>query len=151
MIHLQKTSWWRDVHWLLAMNLVATVLAVIAVIASVCFREPDIVNTVTQQEIIRPKEHHNTTMTVTAYTPLTGINATVKKVRVGSDVAVSRDRIDLLGKKVYVSCEDIPVGVRQVTDLMAEDRSNHLDILVPDSDTAKKFGSKLCKVIELED
>ena len=93
------------------------------------------------------------TMTVTAYSAekFPGKTATGNKVRPGLDAAVSPDRLDLLGKKVYVKCGDKGLGIRIVTDIMDVGMANTLDILVPTEKNAAQFGKCAdCTVIKLD-
>ena len=64
------------------------------------------------------------------------IGALNTKLKVGRDIAVSRDLSFLLGKKVYIE----KVGVRWVKDLMHKRYKNRVDILVPSRKMAKKLG-----------
>jgi 3D (Asp-Asp-Asp) domain-containing protein len=137
-------TWWHKNYKVVCLNTVlATLISFASVTTSSCFKSP--VGPL-QREI---ETHKSMSMTVTAY-HTKGTPATLKKQIVGRDAAVSRDRIDLLGKKVYVLCPDNPVGVREVTDLTAERLENTLDILVPDNKTAINFGTNQCQVIPLD-
>jgi len=64
------------------------------------------------------------------------IGALNTKLKVGRDIAVSRDLSFLLGKKVYIE----KVGVRWVKDLMHKRYKNRVDVLVPSRKMAKKLG-----------
>lgn len=57
---------------------------------------------------------------------------------VGKDVAVSRDLLFLLGKKVYIE----GFGIRTVSDVMHKRYKNRIDILVSNKKLAKKLGVK---------
>lgn len=92
------------------------------------------------------------TMTVTAYSAeeFNAKTALGTKIRPGLDAAVSRDRLDLLGKQVYISCDDFSVGIRNVTDLTNSRIENTVDILVPTTKAAEDFGRCTeCEIIEL--
>lgn len=56
----------------------------------------------------------------------------------GWTVAVSRDLIHLLGKRIYIE----GIGVRYVNDLMNPRFKNTIDILMPNVRTAREFGVK---------
>jgi len=93
-----------------------------------------------------------TAMTITAYSAeeFNAKTALGTKIRPGLDAAVSRDRLDLLGKQVYISCDDISIGIRNVVDLTNERVENTVDILVPTTKSANEFGKcSECEVIEL--
>ena len=140
---MAKQNWLLKNLGVIALNaVVALVITLAGVTTSSCFKSP----VAPLQREIEARGSMN--MTVTAY-HFKGTTATMKKVVVGRDVAVSRDRLDLLGKKVYVLCPDTPVGLREVTDLTAEGLENTLDILVPDNKTARDFGVNQCQVIPL--
>jgi len=137
-------TWWHKNYKLVCLNTVlATLISFASVTTSSCFKSPV---APLQREI---EVHKSMNMNVTAY-HIKGTPATLKKQIVGRDAAVSRDRIDLLGKKVYVLCPDNPVGLREVTDLTADGLENTLDILVPDNKTAINFGVNQCQVIPLD-
>jgi len=137
-------TWWHKNYKLVCLNtILATLISFASVTTSSCFKSPVAPS---QREI---GIHKSMNMNVTAY-HTKGTPATLKKQIVGRDAAVSRDRIDLLGKKVYVLCPDNPVGLREVTDLTADGLENTLDILVPDNKTAINFGVNQCQVIPLD-
>lgn len=94
----------------------------------------------------------NLNMTVTAYTASRGEcnsdpanTATMSKPVPGYTVAVSRDKLHLLGKKIWVE----GMGVYEVTDLMNSRFSNRIDILVGSKETAKEFGVQERRVVLL--
>ena len=66
------------------------------------------------------------------------IGALNTKLKIGRDVAVSRNLRFLLGKKVYIE----GYGVRTVKDLMNPRYKNRVDILVGSKNLAKKLGIK---------
>ena len=67
------------------------------------------------------------------------------KPKIGYSVAVSRDKLHLLGKRVYI--EDL--GVRRVESVMARRIDNTIDVLVPSKKEAKKIGNKHRRVVIL--
>ena len=69
--------------------------------------------------------HLSTTLLATAYTG-DEQTATLEKPRAGWTVAISQDRLDLLGKKIYIK----GFGVRKITDLMDKEHKNALDIFM---------------------
>ena len=74
------------------------------------------------------------------------INALGKQPVIGRDVAVSRDLIYVLGKRVYIE----GFGVRKVTDLMNPRFKNRVDILVSSKKQARRLGKiKNVKLIVL--
>lgn len=141
----RKKSWWEKVNW--------TVVLCLLTLSSVNYQTlvylPKHNQEATQGHLTKKYDASSVELTVTAYTPTGSKVATLKREVVGRHAAVSRDRLDLLGKRVYVMCEDTPVGVREITDLLAEGKENTIDIMVPDKHTAKKFGTQLCKVVPL--
>ena len=89
-------------------------------------------------------------MAVTAYIPTGNMVATMRKERPGLDAAVSPDRIDLLGKSVYIKCGDKSLGIRVVTDLTDKSVSNTIDLMVPTEKLATEFGKcQDCDVLVL--
>ena len=86
-------------------------------------------------------------LTITAYSPTEAecgpnptITASQTKARPGI-VAVSRDLFAqgwVFGKKVYVKGH----GVFEIADLMGKGHSKRMDIFIPDTDKAKRFGKK---------
>lgn len=86
-------------------------------------------------------------LTITAYSPTVAecgsnptITASQSTVRPGI-VAVSRDLFAqgwVFGKKVYVKGH----GVFEIADLMGKGHSKRVDIFIPDTDEAKRFGKK---------
>jgi hypothetical protein len=86
-------------------------------------------------------------MAVTAYIPTGNMVATMRRERPGLDAAVSPDRIDLLGKRVYIKCSDKSLGVRDIVDITDGSISNTIDLMVPDKKLAKEFG--MCKDCEV--
>lgn len=79
-------------------------------------------------------------MAVTAYIPTGNKVATMRKERPGLDAAVSPDRIDLLGKRIYIKCGDNSLGVREIVDLTDKSRTNTIDLMVPTEKLARDFG-----------
>lgn len=101
------------------------------------------------QEIEASRNNHN--MTVTAYVETGSKTALGFKAKPGLHAAVSRDRLDLLGKKIYVMCGDQSLGIREVTDVMGDDAKQTIDLMVPTEKAAVKFGKVAdCEVIKLE-
>ena len=142
----KNVRWWKNAHRLMAANIAVAAITLASVITAQCFNSK--VPTATSVATT----YTDTTMDVTAYTPAVGdTTATMKKIRVGRDVAVSRDRLDLLGKRVYIMCPGVNVGVREVTDLMAGNITQCLDILVSTDKEAMQFGRKECTVVPLRD
>jgi len=140
---MARETWLKKNYKVVVLNtVIAGLINLVGVTTCSCFKSPV---APLQREI---EVHKSMNMNVTAY-HTKGTPATLKKQIVGRDAAVSRDRIDLLGKKVYVLCPDNPVGLREVTDLTAEGLENTLDILVPDNKTAVNFGVNQCQVIPL--
>jgi len=100
------------------------------------------VRQVAELQDIRIKE-----LTLTAYSPTVDecgpdpfTTASMVKVRPGI-VAVSRDLFDqgwVFGKKVYVKGH----GVFEIADLMSKRYTKRMDIFVPDTNEAKRFGKK---------
>lgn len=91
-------------------------------------------------------------MSVSAYTRSVdecdsdpNITATMKKAIPNHTVAVSRDMIHLLGKKVWID----QVGVRYVTDLMKKGRTKSIDILVDNKSIARQVGRQNRTVVVL--
>jgi len=66
------------------------------------------------------------------------IGALNTKLKVGRDIAVSRDLMFLLGKRVYIE----GFGVKRVADLMNKRFKNMVDVLVPNKKIARKLGIK---------
>ena len=64
------------------------------------------------------------------------IGALNTKLKVGRDIAVSRDLSFLLGKKVYLE----GCGVRWVKDIMNKRYKMRVDVLVPSRKMAKRLG-----------
>lgn len=94
----------------------------------------------------------NLNMTVTAYTASRdecngdpANTATMSKPVPGYTVAVSRDKLYLLGRKIWVE----GMGVYEVTDLMNKRFENRIDILVGSKETAKEFGVQERRVVLL--
>lgn len=93
----------------------------------------------------------NSNMTVTAYVETGAKTALGFKAKPGLHAAVSRDRRDLLGKKIYVMCGDKSLGIREVTDIMGDDAKQTIDLMVPTESAAVKFGRvEDCEVTKLE-
>lgn len=102
-------------------------------------------------QTLRPKR----TVVVTAYTARAEetdttpeVTASNRKVRPGI-IAVSRDLFDsgwVFGKKVYIKS----LGVFTIDDLMAESKTDHIDIFMPDLDKATKFGARELDVYLLD-
>ena len=67
------------------------------------------------------------------------------KPKIGYSVAVSRDKLHLLGKKVYIE----GLGVRRIESVMAKSINNTVDVLVPSKKEAKKIGNKHRRVVIL--
>jgi len=96
----------------------------------------------------------NRKVTVTAYTPCTEetdqdptITASMRGVRLGT-VAVSRDLFDAgwtFGMRVYINGH----GVFMINDLMNSRHKNRVDIFMWKKERAKRFGSKVVKVVLL--
>lgn len=86
-------------------------------------------------------------LTITAYSPTVAecgpnptVTASLAKVRPGI-VAVSRDLFAqgwVFGKKVYVRGH----GIFEIADLMSKKHSQRMDIFIPDTNEAKRFGKK---------
>jgi len=75
------------------------------------------------------------------------IGALNTKLKAGRDVAVSRDLMFLLGKRVYIE----GFGVRRVADLMNKRFKRRIDILAPNKKIARKLGiKKNVKVVVLK-
>lgn len=108
-----------------------------------------------RQEMVRQmaelKDIRIKEVTLTAYSPTEEecgpapfTTASQGKVRRGI-VAVSRDLFDqgwVFGKKVYVKGH----GVYEIADLMSKRYTKRMDIFVPDSNEAKRFGKKQATV-----
>lgn len=143
---MSKQSWLsKHLKSVVVANTAATIVLGSLAVAQ-CFMSVPVCKDTLQSSSI------DTTMVVTAYTPKVGDTvATMRKIKPGRDAAVSRDRIDLLGKRVYIMCPDMNVGVREVVDLMAEGCKQSIDILVPYDKDAVHFGSRKCSVIPLKD
>ena len=87
-------------------------------------------------------------MTVTAYTPTDNMVATMRKEKPGLHAAVSPDRIDLLGKRVYIKCGEQSLGIREIVDLTDSKITNTIDLMVPSKKLAREFGEcSECKVM----
>lgn len=94
-------------------------------------------------------------LTITAYSPTTEecgedpfTTASMRTVRPGF-VAVSRDLFEQgwkFGKKVYVKGH----GVFEIADLMGKRHTKRLDIFIPDTKEALRFGKKQLTVALLE-
>jgi len=98
-----------------------------------------------QEELEHSKYYEDYQVTVTAYTlapdETTGDGRPAvydEEPKVGWTIAVSRDLIHLLGKRVYIE----GVGVRRANDLMNERYTQRIDVLVPTKEYARKFGVK---------
>lgn len=63
----------------------------------------------------------------------------------GWTVAVSRDHLELLGRRVYIT----GLGLRRVTDLMAEDLKGGVDICLGTERDARAFGRQTVKLVPL--
>lgn len=94
----------------------------------------------------------NLNMTVTAYTASVDEcnsdptnTATMSKPVPGYTVAVSRDKLHLLGRRIWVE----GMGVYEVTDLMNSRFENRIDVLMGDKRTAKEFGVQERRVVLL--
>lgn len=92
------------------------------------------------------------TMTVTAITLSANETggriektAIMTKPVAGWSVAVSRDNLGMLGKKVYIE----GVGLRKVDSLTSKHLKNTLDVLVGKKSDAKKLGRKVRRVVVL--
>jgi 3D (Asp-Asp-Asp) domain-containing protein len=104
-----------------------------------------------QIQTLRPKR----TVVVTAYTASGAetddtpeITASNRKVRPGI-IAVSRNLFDsgwVFGKKVYIKS----LGIFTIDDLMAESKTDRIDVFMPDLDTANKFGARQLDVYLLD-
>ena len=141
---MAKQSWLRKNVGVIAVNAAVALLFTLAgVTTSSCFKSPV---APLQREI---EAYKTTDMTVTAYAPTGKKTATMRPTKVGYDVAVSRDRIDLLGKEVYILCPDKPVGLRYVSDLTHSDIKNTIDLQMSSKEEALKFGTNQCQVIPL--
>jgi 3D (Asp-Asp-Asp) domain-containing protein len=138
----RKKAWWEKIKWGLLTLSVTQALTFYLVTDTRMYLNR-------LAEIKQEASVQESMMRVTAYIPTKNKVATLKKEVVGLHAAVSRDKIDLLGKRVYIMCGETPVGIREVTDLMSKTQTNSLDIMVPDEKTAKSFGEQSCKVIPL--
>lgn len=101
------------------------------------------------KEIVTVAKRKPIQMTVTAYSLReeecnSDLKNTATMVRpvVGLTAAVSRDRLRLLGKKIYVE----GYGVREVTDVMNERFKNRIDLLMGTKE-AKDFGVRVATVV----
>ena len=87
----------------------------------------------------------STVLTGTAYS-VEKFNATTAagyKPKPGLHVAVSKDRLDLLGKRVYITLNDgTSLGIREVSDVMHGKHTNAMDLMVSTTKEAKAFGTK---------
>lgn len=88
------------------------------------------------------EELRTVTMRVTAYYPPHPKKAVLGRAKAGRDCAVSRDLAYMLGRIVNVP----QVGLRKVTDLMAEGKVNSLDLVMGSRKAAKHWGVKHKKV-----
>jgi 3D (Asp-Asp-Asp) domain-containing protein len=94
-------------------------------------------------------------VTVTAYSPREEETdstpyetAFLMEVKPGT-IAVSRDLFFegwIPGKRVYI----YQIGVFEISDLMAAEKSNHLDVFFYSTEQAREFGVKKSKAILLE-
>lgn len=142
---MAKQNWLLKNLGVITLNtIVALAITLAGVTTSSCFKSPV---APIQREI---KAYQHTNMAVTAYVPTGKKTATMRPTRVGYDVAVSRDRIDLLGKEVYILCPDKPVGLRYVSDLTHTDIENTIDIQIASKKEALEFGVNQCQVIPLD-
>lgn len=101
------------------------------------------------KEIITVAKHKPIQMTVTAYSLSKKEcdsdlehTATMSKPVAGVTAAVSRDRMHLLGKKIYIE----GYGVREVTDVMNKRFTNRIDLLMSKKE-AIEFGVNVAKVV----
>ena len=107
------------------------------------------------RQVAELKEMKVKEITVTAYSPTVEecgpdpfTTASMVKVRPGI-VAVSRDLFDqgwVFGKKVYVKGH----GIFEIADLMSSRHSERMDIFIPDTEEARRFGRKQVTVALLE-
>ena len=84
-------------------------------------------------------------LTSTAYVPTSQPTALLEEAIPGWTVATSRDHLELLGRKVYVT----GLGLRRVTDLMAEGITDTVDICFGDSRSCKQYGRRAVKLVVL--
>lgn len=96
------------------------------------------------------KEHFYKNVQVTAYTARTAecdktphVTAIMEKPIPGYTVAVSRDFMQYLGRRVYIP----GVGVRRVNDLMNARYKKRIDVLMPSVEMARAFGKKIKNVV----
>ena len=75
----------------------------------------------------------------------TNQTAILEDAKPGWTVATSRDNLFLLGKKVFI----LGIGVREVTDLMAEGITNTVDICVGTEEEATQFGRQNIRLVIL--
>ena len=139
---------WVEKNWKELLNsFVSSVVgAVIVLVAANVQQKPSSRDLRTVAEL--SQSNHN--MTVTAYIPTGKKAATLVTPRPGLHAAVSRDRLDLLGKRVYVKCEDTTIGIRDIVDVTDDDIINTLDIMMPTEKVAVEFGKQTdCEVIKL--
>ena len=132
----KKKSVWRDTVLNSVRYILGTMGGVGITLVSLHYKKPS------SQEIEASLK--TTTMTATAYSAerfnkKTALGHTVKP---GVQIAVSRDRKDLLGKRVLID----GYGVKEVLDVMGEGKTNSIDILVPTEKDAKAFGVKKVEV-----
>jgi 3D (Asp-Asp-Asp) domain-containing protein len=137
--------------------LISYAMTLVAVVTVVAIDSYEVLHTTTAVSVKQegPKE---LVLTGTCYVPAGPNNALARKPVVGKDIAVSRDNLHLLGKKVYITCdsgpgnqEDIVIGMRTVTDLMHRDISNAIDITVPSEKMARAFGKRACYVVPVNE
>jgi len=141
----RKKKWWEKLNWhdmikACAYSALGSVVAVVTM-------------NVQQKPSSRDLEafQKNSNMTVTAYVETGAKTALGFKSKPGLHAAVSRDRLDLLGKKIYVMCGEQSLGIREVTDVMGDDAKQTIDLMVPTEKAAVKFGRiNECEVVKLE-
>lgn len=113
------------------------------------------IQTIKSAEVVQFYDAKIKDLTITAYSPTPeecGDNpfttASMRTVRPGF-VAVSRDLFNQgwkFGKKVYVKGH----GVFEIADLMGKQHTKRLDIFIPDTEKARRFGKKQLTVALLE-
>ena len=101
----------------------------------------------TEQSVVINVQPDVFDLEATAYSTerFTNQTAILKDAKPGWTIATSRDNLFLLGKKVFI----LGIGVREVTDLMAEGITNTVDICVGTEEEAIQFGRQNIRLVIL--
>lgn len=92
-----------------------------------------------------PPPVHEVTATAYSARAFPGPTALGTAPMPGRTIAVSRDLLHLLGRRVYVA----GLGVRRVEDLMHERIRNTIDVYLPTDRDARAFGRQTVRLVAL--